>query len=41
VAREHIGWEPRMPYRQGLAETIGWFRSGAPEYAAAPAKTAS
>lgn len=26
-AREHFGWEPRVPLREGLAETIEWFRA--------------
>lgn len=43
VAREHLGWEPKVPYRNGLAKTIEWFRSAEaePEYAVAQAKTAS
>jgi dTDP-glucose 4,6-dehydratase len=43
VAHNHLGWEPRIPYREGLAQTIEWFRSAdaMPEYAAAQAKTAS
>lgn len=41
VARRHLGWEPRVPYREGLAQTVGWFRSSGAEYAVAQAKTAS
>ena len=26
-ARSHLGWEPRIPLRQGLERTIAWFRS--------------
>lgn len=41
VAREQLGWEPRMPYRDGLARTVQWFRTGTTDFAAAQAKTAS
>ncbi|BBY17286.1 dTDP-glucose 4,6-dehydratase [Mycolicibacterium litorale] len=43
TAREHLGWEPRVPYRDGLARTVEWFRSMDPtsEYAVAQTKTAS
>lgn len=27
VARERLGWEPRVPYREGLARTVEWFRA--------------
>jgi UDP-glucuronate decarboxylase len=27
LARERLGWEPRVPLREGLAKTIDWFRS--------------
>jgi UDP-glucuronate decarboxylase len=27
LAREKLGWEPRVPLREGLAKTIDWFRS--------------
>jgi UDP-glucuronate decarboxylase len=27
LARQKLGWEPRVPLREGLAETIEWFRS--------------
>ena len=27
LARKHLGWEPAVPLRQGLATTIEWFRS--------------
>jgi dTDP-glucose 4,6-dehydratase len=27
VARERLGWQPRMPYREGLAQTVEWFRA--------------
>ncbi len=26
-ARSHLGWEPRIPLRDGLERTIAWFRS--------------
>ncbi len=26
-ARQHLGWQPRVPRREGLARTIEWFRS--------------
>ncbi len=26
-ARELLGWEPRVPVREGLQRTIEWFRS--------------
>lgn len=26
VARERLGWEPRIDYRTGLATTVAWFR---------------
>ncbi len=29
VARELLGWEPRIPLREGLARTIAWWRDGA------------
>jgi UDP-glucuronate decarboxylase len=27
LARERLGWEPTIPLREGLARTIGWFRT--------------
>jgi len=27
LARERLGWEPRVPLREGLARTIAWFRT--------------
>jgi UDP-glucuronate decarboxylase len=27
LARRHLGWEPTVPLREGLARTIEWFRS--------------
>lgn len=27
LARERLGWEPKIPLREGLASTIDWFRS--------------
>jgi UDP-glucuronate decarboxylase len=27
LARTKLGWEPRVPLREGLARTIDWFRS--------------
>jgi UDP-glucuronate decarboxylase len=27
LARRHLGWEPRVPLREGLRTTIEWFRS--------------
>jgi UDP-glucuronate decarboxylase len=27
LAREKLGWEPKVPLREGLAKTIAWFRT--------------
>lgn len=27
LARKHLGWEPKVPLREGLAKTIEWLRS--------------
>jgi dTDP-glucose 4,6-dehydratase len=27
LAREKLGWEPKIDYRQGLSDTLAWFRS--------------
>jgi UDP-glucuronate decarboxylase len=27
LARQHLGWEPKVKLRDGLAKTIEWFRS--------------
>jgi UDP-glucuronate decarboxylase len=27
LARKHLGWEPKVPLREGLTKTIEWFRS--------------
>jgi UDP-glucuronate decarboxylase len=27
LARKHLGWEPRVPLREGLKKTIEWFRT--------------
>lgn len=27
LARKHLGWEPKVPLREGLQQTIAWFRS--------------
>jgi dTDP-glucose 4,6-dehydratase len=27
LARERLDWQPRVPYEQGLAETVEWFRA--------------
>lgn len=27
LARRHLGWEPKVPLREGLAKTIDWFRT--------------
>jgi UDP-glucuronate decarboxylase len=27
LAQKHLGWEPTVPLREGLAKTIDWFRS--------------
>jgi len=37
-AREVLGWEPRVPVREGLKRTLDWFakRAGAPESSLAP-----
>jgi dTDP-glucose 4,6-dehydratase len=29
LARERLGWEPRVAYEEGLERTIGWFRTHA------------
>jgi dTDP-glucose 4,6-dehydratase len=29
LAREQLGWEPRVEYEEGLERTIGWFRTHA------------
>ena len=34
VAREQLGWQPRVPYREGLADTLEWFRAQSPSAAA-------
>ena len=26
LARQQLGWQPRVPYKQGLADTVEWFR---------------
>lgn len=40
LARELLGWEPKVSLRDGLAETIGWFR-GTASAAAAAARSVS
>jgi dTDP-glucose 4,6-dehydratase len=37
LARERLGWEPKVPAEEGLAETVAWFRD---EHAAARRPTA-
>jgi UDP-glucuronate decarboxylase len=27
LARQHLGWEPKVPLREGLKRTIDWFKS--------------
>ncbi len=27
LARKHLGWEPKVPLREGLVKTIDWFRA--------------
>jgi UDP-glucuronate decarboxylase len=27
LAKQRLGWEPKVPLREGLAKTIDWFRS--------------
>jgi nucleoside-diphosphate-sugar epimerase len=27
LARDRLGWQPRVPYREGLAVTVEWFRA--------------
>ncbi|MBO0677735.1 GDP-mannose 4,6-dehydratase [Mycolicibacterium sp. S2-37] len=49
VAREELGWQPRMPYREGLARTVEWFRNqtslrrvdGEPNHVALQAQTST
>jgi UDP-glucuronate decarboxylase len=36
LAKEKIGWEPKVPLREGLAKTIDWFRSVKLEHFRAP-----
>jgi UDP-glucuronate decarboxylase len=31
LAKKHLGWEPRIPLREGLQKTIDWFRTIDPE----------
>ncbi len=26
LARQHLGWQPTVPLREGLEQTIAWFR---------------
>jgi UDP-glucuronate decarboxylase len=26
LAKKHLGWEPKVPLREGLTKTIEWFR---------------
>jgi dTDP-glucose 4,6-dehydratase len=35
-ARERLGWEPRVPLREGLAHTVAWFRQVVAAGAAGP-----
>ena len=35
-ARELLGWEPTVPWSEGLASTITWFRTNAAAYTSAP-----
>jgi dTDP-glucose 4,6-dehydratase len=37
LARERLGWQPRVPYQQGLARTVEWFREHLPVDIAASA----
>lgn len=30
AARERLGWQPRVPLREGLAQTIQWFKAAKP-----------
>ena len=36
LAKEKLGWEPKVPLREGLAKTIDWFRSVKLEHFRAP-----
>jgi UDP-glucose 4-epimerase len=38
--RETVGWEPRVPLREGLARTIEYYRRHMPEYVDEPQATA-
>jgi UDP-glucose 4-epimerase len=38
--RETVGWEPRVPIREGLARTIEYYRRHMPEYLDEPQATA-
>ncbi len=31
LAKKHLGWEPKIPLREGLQKTIDWFRTIDPE----------
>jgi dTDP-glucose 4,6-dehydratase len=35
-ARELLGWEPTVPWSEGLTSMINWFRTSATSYAFAP-----
>jgi dTDP-glucose 4,6-dehydratase len=37
LARERLGWQPRVPYQQGLARTVEWFSEHLPVDIAASA----
>jgi dTDP-glucose 4,6-dehydratase len=36
LARERLGWQPRVPYQDGLAATVEWFRAQLDEHAPRP-----
>ena len=31
LAKEHLGWEPKIPLREGLQKTIDWFKTINPD----------
>jgi UDP-glucuronate decarboxylase len=31
LAQKHLGWEPKVPLREGLTKTIAWFKTIDPD----------
>jgi dTDP-glucose 4,6-dehydratase len=40
LARERLGWEPRIDYQTGLANTLQWFRVRTADRARVPERSA-